>query len=76
MCAEDQGCQIFLSKHTKVGRYMYQMTTKYTKRPQMIPNGGKILQMVVFLSPPNLAKFGIFGLKINHLATVLKITVP
>jgi hypothetical protein len=33
-------------------------------------NGHKILQYFPFLGPPNFAQIGIFGLKINHLATL------
>jgi hypothetical protein len=34
------------SKHTKMGK-IYQMTTNHTKRLYIIPNGRKILQMVM-----------------------------
>jgi dUTPase len=53
-----------LSKHTKTGK-IYQMITNYTKRPYIIPNGRKILQMVIkynnILNPKalqNMPKFG------------------
>jgi hypothetical protein len=73
-----QGCQIFLDT-------MHQKGEKYTKWPQTIPNGHKldipnghkIFLMVIrytniFHSKAfqNLPKIGIFGLKINHLATL------
>jgi hypothetical protein len=53
---------------------------KYTKCPRNIFNGRKILQMAVkyryqyfsFQGPPNIhAHVGIFGMKLNHLATLL-----
>jgi hypothetical protein len=34
------------SKHTKMGK-KYQMTTNYTKRPYIIPNGLKLFKMVI-----------------------------
>jgi hypothetical protein len=34
------------SKHTKTGK-IYQMTTKYTKRPLFITSGSKNFQMVI-----------------------------
>jgi hypothetical protein len=40
-----------------------------------IPNGRKIFQMFIkyssFQGPPNFTKIGIFGLKTNHLATLI-----
>jgi hypothetical protein len=55
-----QGCQIF-----------------HTKRPKIIPNGNKRFQMGIKYTNihhskalQNLPKFGIFGLKTNHLATL------
>jgi hypothetical protein len=36
-CSQNQVCQIFLVQHTKTGE-MYQMTTKYAKLLQNIPN--------------------------------------
>jgi hypothetical protein len=51
-----QGCQIFLGTRYRNGE-------KYTKRPQNIPNGYKII--------PKFTQIGIFGLKTNHLATLL-----
>jgi hypothetical protein len=46
-----QGCQIFLSPTNQIGKNVpnyhkiYQKATKYTKKPQNIPNGSKIDQM-------------------------------
>jgi hypothetical protein len=36
----------FLSNHTNLGK-IYQLTTNYTKRPQIIPNGREIFQKVI-----------------------------
>jgi hypothetical protein len=73
----DQCCQIFLG--TK-----YQSGEKYTKLPRTIPNVHKIYQMAVKLTkrpknnkhlplqdPPKCIKIWIFGLKTNHLATLI-----
>jgi hypothetical protein len=68
---------------------IYQMTTKYTKWPQNIPdshkifpmgpyntpNGHEICQNVSLQDPPNFPKLGFIGLKTNHLATLLPITM-
>jgi hypothetical protein len=54
------------------------MTVKYTKWPQVIPNGRKINQTAmkntnVFHSQDRtkFTQIGIFGLKIDHLATLV-----
>jgi hypothetical protein len=51
------------------------MTTNYTKRPYIIPDGRKIFQMVIkynnILHSKAHQNIPIFGLKINHLATLL-----
>jgi hypothetical protein len=67
------------SKHTKTGQ-LYQIGTNYTKRPYIIPNGHKLYQTAVkytniFQGPPKYTPIRIFGLKINHLAT-LPLTSP
>jgi hypothetical protein len=51
---------------------LYQTAVNYTKWPKNIPNGHKILQHFQFQGPPNFTKSGIFGLKRNHLATLLR----
>jgi hypothetical protein len=59
------------SKYAKMG-------TNYTKRPQIIPHGRKILQMVIkfpFCVPIKFTQIGILGFKINHLATLLDPTL-
>jgi hypothetical protein len=59
------------SKHTKMGKNipnyhtLYQTSIKYT-------NGHKIYQHFLFQGPPKFTQIGIFGLKINHLATLLE----
>jgi hypothetical protein len=42
-----QGCQIFLGTNYQNGIYIYQLTIKYAKCLQKIPNGRKIYQMAV-----------------------------
>jgi hypothetical protein len=49
---------------------MYQRVTKCTKWPQSKPNGHKIYQHLPWQDTPKLTQIGIFGLKINHLATL------
>jgi hypothetical protein len=46
------------------GHKLYQMVVN-------IPNGHKIYQHFPFQGPPKFIQIGIFGLKINHLATVI-----
>jgi hypothetical protein len=68
------------SKHTKTGK-IYQRTTNYTKRPYKqytyYVNGQKVFQMAVkytyifhYKALQNIPE--IFGLKINHLATLVR----
>jgi hypothetical protein len=45
------------------------MTTAYTKYPYSRLNGHKIYQHLPLQGPSRFAQFGIFGLKIYHLAT-------
>jgi hypothetical protein len=47
------------------------MAIYYTKWPYNIPNGHKIYQLFPFQGPPKCSHIAIFGLKINHLATLL-----
>jgi hypothetical protein len=65
-----QGCQFFLDPNIPKTGNIYPMTTNYTKRPSNIPNGHKIYQHFPFQGPPKFTQTGIFGLKINHLATL------
>jgi hypothetical protein len=74
-----QGCQIFLGPNIPKWE-------KYTKLPQTIPNCHKLCQMAMkysklsynlkktkhfpFQGPPKFTQIRIFGLKINHLATL------
>jgi hypothetical protein len=50
---------------------LFQMAINYTKWPQNIPDGHKIYQHFPWQGPLKLSQIGIFGLKINHLATLL-----
>jgi hypothetical protein len=50
---------------------MYQMDIRYTKWLLNIPNGHKIYQHFTFQGPPKFTQIGIFGLKRNHLATLV-----
>jgi hypothetical protein len=58
------------------------MTTNCTKTLLIIPNGRKIFKKVTkynntitFQGPQNFTKIGIFGLKTNHLATLVNVCV-
>jgi hypothetical protein len=61
--------ELSLSKHTKAGKE-YQGTINYTKRPNIIPNGRNIYQHFPLQGPSKYTQIDIFGLKINHLATL------
>jgi hypothetical protein len=65
-----QSCQIFLGTTPKWGN-VYQMAIKYTNWPWNRPNGHKIYQHLSLQHPPKLTRIGIFGLKMNHLATLI-----
>jgi hypothetical protein len=41
-----------------------------------IPNGHETCQLFPFQGPPEFAQSGIFGMKINHLATLILTSVP
>jgi hypothetical protein len=49
---------------------LYQTAIKYTKWPQNIPNGHKLYQHFTSLGTLKYTQIWIFGLKINHLATL------
>jgi hypothetical protein len=72
-----QGCQIFLGPNLpKREKYIKWPQTisiglNYTKRPLIIQKGRKIYQHFPFQGSPNYTQIGMFGLKINHLATLL-----
>jgi hypothetical protein len=76
----ESGLPDFL-QHTKSGKFiqnnlkMYQMATKYTKGQKNRPNGHTIYQHLPLQEPPKFTQFGISGLKIFHLATLLLIGV-
>jgi hypothetical protein len=50
---------------------MYQMDIRYTKWLINIPNGHAIYQYFTFQGPPKLTQIGSFGLKRNHLTTLV-----
>jgi hypothetical protein len=73
----DRVARFYCCKIPKQGK-IYQMTRKYFKCPQNIPNGHKIEQMALKYTNifrckthQNLFKSVIFGLKKYHLATLL-----
>jgi hypothetical protein len=67
----------FLVQNTKTGENIpndhkiYQMALKFFQWPQNTPNGHKIYQDFSLQDPPKFTQMGIFGLKTNHLATLL-----
>jgi hypothetical protein len=42
----------------------------FTKVPKIIPNGSNIRQHFALQAPQKYTRIGLFGLKINHLATL------
>jgi hypothetical protein len=66
--------RFFLAQHTKMGgnipndHKISQASTKHTKLN--LPNGPKIYQHLPLQDPPEFARTGNFGLRINHLATL------
>jgi hypothetical protein len=50
---------------------IYQTALNITKLPKNIPTGHKTYQHFPLQGPPNFTQIGIFGFKINHLATLL-----
>jgi hypothetical protein len=48
------------------------MSKKYAKWQQNIPKGHKMYQHLPLQDPPKFIQIGIFDLKINHLATLMK----
>jgi hypothetical protein len=50
------------------------MCITYTKITSSIPNGYRIYQPLQFRGPPKATHFGNFGLKVNHLATLVYAT--
>jgi hypothetical protein len=68
-----RGCPIFLTKMGKI----YHIITKCNKRPLNLPIGNKTYQIAIKYTnifqyvqdPPKFTQNGIFGLKMNHLAT-------
>jgi hypothetical protein len=74
--------RFFFVQHTKTGKYIpdepkiYKMTIKYTEWPYNRPNGHKICiclyQHFSFQDHPKFTQNWDFGLKTNHLATLLR----
>jgi hypothetical protein len=60
---ETRDARFFVVQHTKTGK-MYQITIRYTKWPQNIPNGYKMHTLFFCKTLQNLPKSGVFGLKI------------
>jgi hypothetical protein len=52
------------------------MAIKYAKWPENWSNGHKIYKHLQLLDPPKFTQIGIFGVKINHLATLESISRP
>jgi hypothetical protein len=48
------------------------MAAKYTKLRQNRPNGHAMYHHLPLQEPPIFTQIGIFGLKLNHLATLIK----
>jgi hypothetical protein len=59
-----------LVQHTKTGK-IYQTTVKFATLLQNMPNGHKICRHLPLQDPPKFTQFGIFGLKVCHLATLV-----
>jgi hypothetical protein len=55
-----------MDEHLTNDHKSYQIAIKYTK----LPKNTKHFQ---FLGPPKYTKIGIFGMKINHLATLVRL---
>jgi hypothetical protein len=79
----EQSCQIFRGttyqnggKCTKWpqnipnGHNIYQMAIAFTNWTQNRPNGHTLYQHLPLQDPPKYTQFGIYSLKINHLATL------
>jgi hypothetical protein len=57
-------------KYTK--RQLYQAAISYAKWLLIFPNGHKMCEHFSFQGPPKFTQFGIFGLKTNRLATLVR----
>jgi hypothetical protein len=72
-----QGCQIFLDTRYEIGEKYTEFpqntpkSHKISKKPRNRPNGHKIYQHLPLQDPPRITQFGIFGLKLYHLATLM-----
>jgi hypothetical protein len=69
--------KFFLIKTDQIGKNvtnnlkLYEIALNYTKWTLNIPNGHKIYQHLPFKGPPKFTQICIFGLKTNHLATLV-----
>jgi hypothetical protein len=68
-----QGCQIFLVQTYQNGKSIpnYHKLHISNGHILILPNGCKIYPHFPFQCPPKYTQIGIFGLKTNHLATLL-----
>jgi hypothetical protein len=64
--------RFFLVERTKKGK-IYQITIKYTKWPQNIPNVHNIDQHIPLQDAPKFSQIGIFDLKICHMTTLFSV---
>jgi hypothetical protein len=69
--------RFFLVQNTKTGKNipnyheLYQVAIKYNKRPYNGPSVHKINQNLPLQNPPKFPQIWVFGLKTNHLATLM-----
>jgi hypothetical protein len=61
--------RVFVVQYTKTDK-IYQSAINFTKWPENSPNGHKVYQRLPSQDHPKFTQIGIFGLKINHLATL------
>jgi hypothetical protein len=72
----NQACLNFSRFNNPKREKIHQITIKYTKWPQNIPNGHKIYRHLPLQDTPRFTQIGIFGLKIRHLATLAPTLTP
>jgi hypothetical protein len=67
----DQGCQIFLGEiHQNEGKITIVLPQNIPNDHKNIPNYHKFYQHFQFQDPPKYSRIILFGMKINHLATL------
>jgi hypothetical protein len=70
--------RFFLTQYTRTAENIpklplnYQMAIKQTKRPSYVPNDHRIYRPFQFQCPSKFTQIGNFGLKANHLATLVQ----